>query len=71
MIDFMLDDLRRPAGKCLQPYREVLILIARLDAPVALPVGIIGLLIGNTVIRRRFFHEYRDKYIAAKLNDYK
>lgn len=38
---------------------------------LGLTVGIIGLLIGNTVIKRRFFHEYRDKYIASKLNDYK
>ena len=38
---------------------------------LALTVGIIGLLIGNIIIRRRFLHEYRDRYIASKLNDYK
>ena len=38
---------------------------------LGLTVGIAGLLIGNYIIRRRFFHEYRDRYIASKLNDYK
>ena len=38
---------------------------------LALTVGIAGLLIGNMVIKRRFLHEYRDRYIASKLNDYK
>ena len=38
---------------------------------IALTVGIAGLLIGNVVIKRRFLHEYRDRYIASKLNDYK
>lgn len=38
---------------------------------LGLTVGIAGLLIGNAVIKRRFLHEYRDRYIAGKLNDYK
>ena len=38
---------------------------------LGLTVGIAGLLIGNEVIKRRFLHEYRDRYIASKLNDYK
>lgn len=38
---------------------------------LGLTIGIVGLLVGNFMIRRRFFHEYRDKYLAAKLNDYK
>lgn len=38
---------------------------------VALTVGFVGLLVGYNIIKRRFLHEYRDRYIASKLNDYK
>ena len=38
---------------------------------VGLTVGFVGLLIGYNIIKRRFLHEYRDRYIASKLNDYK
>ncbi len=34
-------------------------------------VGIIGLIIGYGMIKRRYFVSYRDKYVASKLNDYK
>ena len=33
--------------------------------------GIIFLIVGYGFIKRRFFIEYHDKYIAGKLNDYK
>lgn len=38
---------------------------------VGCTVGIIFLILGYGWIKRRFFVEYRDRYIAGKLNDYK
>lgn len=33
--------------------------------------GIVYLLIGYNIIKRKFFVKYRERYIAGKLNDYK
>ena len=37
---------------------------------IACTVGLIGLILGYGWIKRRYFVSYRDRYVAAKLNDY-
>ena len=50
MVDLVLDDLRRPAGKGLEPLLKLLVLVAHLDGFPAL--GLAGALQGETALLR-------------------
>lgn len=38
---------------------------------IACTVGLVGLIIGYSWIKHRYFVSYRDRYVAGRLNDYK
>lgn len=45
--------------------------ISMIITMIGCTVGLAYLILGYVWIKKRFFVEYRDKYIASKLNDYK
>lgn len=45
--------------------------IAMIFTMIGCTAGLAYLILGYSWIKRRFFAEYRDRYIAGKLNDYK
>ena len=61
MINFMLDDLRRPAGKCFDARLILLVLPLHLDGlkPLRFPRAGQGQAALLRVIRRGFFDDHR------------